>query len=194
VLKADETIAWNRTITSRFSLIPRQIRVLQQFTTYLPCKITRTQGCPRGSRRNSRKPSFDASSRPCWKEGLRFYSLWLYTVLTSTKVLQDKRLRKAKLSTIVSWLSGESVECRGFQNYSMQRLIHLLHFQRFLLTPEAYTRIRASTPPKSALKRLVNNMVARHWGSKTIDISTLKVICNGSRSLLHVLDFCASLL
>jgi hypothetical protein len=98
------------------------------------------------------------------------------------------------LLDIDAWLFGESVECRGFQNYSMQRLIHLLHFQRFLLTPEAYTRIRASTPPKSALKRLVNNMVARHWGSKTIDISTLKVICNGSRSLLHVLDFCASLL
>jgi hypothetical protein len=68
------------------------------------------------------------------------------------------------LLDIDAWLFGESVECRGLQNYSMQRLIHLLHFQRFLLTPEAYTRIRASTPPKSALKRLADNMVARHWG------------------------------
>jgi hypothetical protein len=71
---------------------------------------------------------------------------------------------KSILLDIDAWLFGETVECRGFQNYYMQWFIHVLHFQRFLLTPEAYTRIRASTPPKSALKRLAGNMVARHWG------------------------------
>jgi hypothetical protein len=134
---------------------------------------------PSWLRRNSRKPSFDASSRPCWKEGLPSILIvavhGIYVDESTTgqapkkgKTKFDSVSRNNRSESILldidAWLFGESVECRGFQNYSMQRLIHLLHFQRFLLTPEAYTRIRASTPPKSALKRLADNMVARHWG------------------------------
>jgi hypothetical protein len=102
VLKADETIAWNKTITSRFSLIPRQIGVLRKFTTYAPLKDHAHTRMPSWFKTKLQETLSALLVDHVGRRSSNFTYHGCTRVVTTTKSLQDKRLEKARLNSIVS--------------------------------------------------------------------------------------------
>jgi hypothetical protein len=66
-----------------------------------------------------------------------------------------------------TWLLGEELQFRHFQNHAMKRRTDVLRCDRFTLTPKIYQQIWDSTPAKTDLISIADDMVVRCWNIDT---------------------------